>query len=62
MGALGGVRAHSPLRNFYQALVNRGKAKKLALVASARKILVWAWTCFSRNLDFDPKIIDPNFV
>jgi len=62
MGALGGVRGHNPLRNFYQALVKRGKAKKLALVASARKILVWAWTCFSRNLDFDPKKIDPNFV
>ena len=62
MGALGGVRGHNPLRNFYQALVQRGKAKKLALVASARKILVWAWTCFSRNLDFDPKKIDPNFV
>lgn len=62
MGALGGVRGHNPLRNFYQALVKRGKAKKLALVASARKILVWAWTCFSRNVAFDPKKIDPNFV
>ena len=61
MGALGGVRGHNPLRNFYQAMVARGKAKRLALVACARKILVWAWTCFSRNLDFDPKIIDPNF-
>ncbi|MCP4257806.1 MAG: IS110 family transposase [Planctomycetes bacterium] len=61
MGALGGVRGHNPLRNFYQAMVNRGKAKKLALVASARKILVWAWTCFSRNVDFDPTKIDPNF-
>jgi transposase len=61
-GALGGVRGHNPLRNFYQALVKRGKAKRLALVASARKILVWAWTCFSRQVDFDPTKIDPNFV
>jgi len=62
MGALGGIRGHNPLRNFYQAMVKRGKAKKLALVASARKILVWAWTCFSRNLAFDPKKIDPDFI
>jgi transposase len=62
MGALGGVRGHNPLRNFYQALVKRGKAKRLALVASARKILVWAWACFSRQVDFDPTKIDPNFV
>jgi len=62
MGALGGIRGHNPLRDFYQRLVGRGKAKKLALVAAARKILVWAWICFSRNLAFDPKKIDPNFV
>lgn len=62
MGALGGIRGHNPLRNFYRALVERGKAKRLALVAAARKILVWAWTCFSRQVDFDPKIIDPNFI
>lgn len=62
MGALGGIRGHNPLRLFYRALVERGKAKRLALVAAARKILVWAWTCFSRQLDFDPKKIIPNFI
>ena len=62
MGALGGVRGHNPLRTFYQALVKRGKAKRLALVAAARKILVWAWTCFSRKMEFDPCKIDPNFI
>jgi transposase len=62
MGALGGVRGHNPLRAFYQALVGRGKAKKLALVAAARKILIWAWAVFRSASPFDPKKIDPNFI
>ena len=54
MGALGGVRGNNPLKSFYQRLVGRGKAKKVALVAAARKILVWAWTIFSREIDWNP--------
>ena len=54
MSALGGMRSKgSPLHVFYTRLVNRGKAKKLALVASARKILVWCWTIFRDNTSFD---------
>jgi transposase len=55
MGALGGVSGHNPLRDFYQRLVGRGKAKKLALVAGARKILTWAWAVFRTNTAFDPQ-------
>lgn len=62
MGALGGVRGQNPLRTFYQRLVGRGKAKPLALVASARKILTWAWIVFSRDIPFDPAKIDPSFA
>ena len=54
MGALGGVRGNNPLNSFYQRLVGRGKAKKVALVAAARKILVWAWTIYSRQIDWNP--------
>ena len=54
MGALGGVRGQNPLRPFYNRLVGRGKAKKVALVAAARKILTWAWTIFSRQIEWDP--------
>ena len=54
MGALGGVRGHNPLREFYQRLVGRGKAKKLALTAGARKILVWAWAVYRHDTAFDP--------
>jgi len=54
MSALGGIKGkNSPLRAFYQRLVGRGKAKKLALVAAARKILVWCWAVFKSNTPFD---------
>lgn len=52
MGALGGVKGNNALRAFYQGLVARGKAKKLALVAAARKILVWAWAVFRDRAAF----------
>ena len=54
MGALGGIRGQNPLRAFYQRLVGRGKKKRLALVAAARKLLVWAWKVFQTETDFDP--------
>lgn len=54
MGALGGVRGQNPLRAFYLRLVGRGRPKKVALVAAARKILVWAWAIFRDQTTFDP--------
>lgn len=59
MAALGGVRGHNPLRTFYQRLLDNGKAKKLALVACSRKILVWAWAVFSSHQPFDPLKASP---
>lgn len=53
MSALGGIKGNNPLRIFYKRLVGRGKPKKVALVASARKILVWSWAVFSTNTPFD---------
>lgn len=53
MAALGGVRGRNVLADFYQRLVGRGKAKRLALVAAARKILVWSWAVFVNEVDFD---------
>lgn len=57
MGALSAVRgrgAHwAPLRPFYQRLVGRGKPKKLGIVAAARKLLTWAWTLFSRQIEWN---------
>ncbi len=54
MGAFGGVRGQNALRQFYRRLVSRGKAKRLALVAAAHKILIWAWAVFTQDVDFDP--------
>ncbi len=56
MGAFGGVRGQNALRAFYQGLVARGKAKRLALVAAARKILTWAWAVFRKATDFEPEL------
>ena len=53
LGALGGVRGNNPLRDFYHRLVGRGKAKKVALIAAARKILVWSWAIFQQQTYFD---------
>src|SRR4029450_10332587 len=51
--ALGGTHGHNPLRAFYQRLVGRGKPKKLALVAAARKLLIWAWAVFHQHTTFE---------
>jgi len=56
LAAFGGVRARGgPLRHFYCRLVGRGKAKKLALIAAARQLLVWAWAVYRTETDFDPQ-------
>lgn len=52
MCALGGVTGKNALRQYYERLVGRGKAKKLALVAAARKVLIWAWAVFRDQIDF----------
>jgi transposase len=62
MGALSAVHGHNPLHIFYERLVGRGKARKLAVVAAARKLLTWAWTLFSRQADWNPALhtqLDP---
>jgi len=58
MSALGGIKGNNPLRIFYKRLVGRGKPKKVALVASARKILVWSWAVFRTNTPFDTTRFD----
>ena len=57
MAALGGKRGKgdNPLRDFYERLVGRRKLKMVALVASARKILMWAWAIFRTHTYFDPR-------
>jgi transposase len=55
--ALGGNRAKdTPLTRFYRRLLARMKPKMVALIASARKILVWAFAVFRSGLPFDPAL------
>lgn len=57
MAAKGGVSARSgPLRHFFDRLRGRGKAFDLVLIAAARKILVWAFAIFSRQVPFDKSL------
>lgn len=53
MGALGALRGHNAVRTFYERLVGRGKRKKVALVAAARKLLTWAWAVYHSGTPFD---------
>ena len=54
MAAVSAVRYNPPLRAFYQRLVKRGKPKKVALVAAARKLLALMLTLLNHGRDFDP--------
>lgn len=60
MGATGGIRGNNPLRTYYERMMQRGKAHKVATVACSRKILVWAWAIFSSGQTFDPQRVLPN--
>ena len=55
--ALGGSRAKdTPLAHFYQRLLQRQKPPMVALIAAARKILVWAFAVFESGRPFDPAL------
>ena len=56
LGALGGVRGKNHLADVYHSLLAHNKAKKLALVACARKMLVWAWAVFTKDTTFDSSL------
>lgn len=56
MGALSAVHGHNPLHTFYERLVGRGKVRKLAVVAAARKLLTWAWAIFMRQVTWNPAL------
>jgi transposase len=56
MGALSAVHGHNPLHTFYERLVGRGRPRKVAVVAAARKLLTWAWILFSRQAIWNPAL------
>lgn len=56
MAALGAISGKNCIHAYYDAMVARGKKKKVALVACARKILTWAWAIISSGRRFDPTL------
>lgn len=54
LAALPAVRFNPLLCAFYQRLISRGKPKKAALVAAARKLLHIAWAVVTNRCFFDP--------
>ena len=54
MPALAAIRMDTPLKAFYQRLVNKGKAKKVAIVAVMAKLLKLVYGVLKHNKPFDP--------
>lgn len=54
MAAVSAVRFNPVFKAFYDRLLARGKRKKVALVAAARKLLVLMVTLLQQGRDFDP--------
>ncbi len=55
MPALVAIRFNHDLRDKYQQLVNAGKAKKVAITAVMRRIIVLANTLLREGRDWQPK-------
>lgn len=55
MAAASAARFNPVLKPYYQALVARGKPKKVARCAVARKLLHIAWACVTKHRFFDPQ-------
>ena len=54
MATLSAVRHNPPIRLFYERLLAKGKAKKVALVACMRKSLTVANSMFRKNTEWNP--------
>lgn len=55
MAALSATRCNQKIRAFYDRLIDRGKAKKTALVACMRKLLVIMNTMMKNGTQWDPE-------
>lgn len=49
------VRVNPVIRSFYERLINRGKCKKVALIACMRKMLHLIWGVLKNQSSFDPQ-------
>ncbi|MDQ7026455.1 MAG: IS110 family transposase, partial [Anaerolineae bacterium] len=58
MASAAASRFNPILKAFYQRLVARGKPKKVARCAVARKLIHLAWACVTKQQDFDPNYLE----
>jgi transposase len=56
MGALAGISKHAVFGDYYQGLLARGKAKKVALVAVMRKMVVMLNAMVKQNQPWNPAL------
>ena len=54
MPALSACRANPQMKQLYQRLVSKGKNKKLAIIAVARKLLLLIYTLWKSNSVYLP--------
>jgi transposase len=54
MPALSACRANPQMKQLYQRLVSKGKNKKLAVIAVARKLLLLIYTLWKSNSVYIP--------
>ena len=58
MPALVAIRFNHDLREKYQQLVSAGKAKKVAITAVMRRVVILANTLLREGRDWQPKALD----
>ena len=56
MAAVSAVRFNERIRAFYERLIERGKVKKVALVAAMRKLLLIAFACWKKGEFYRPAL------
>ena len=54
MPMLSAIQHNKPIKTFYQRLIKRGKLKIVAVIASMRKLIVFANAMLKNNADWNP--------
>jgi transposase len=57
MATLSAIQHNPVIKAFYQRLIAKGKPKKVAVCAAARKLLGIAWAVASKKQSFDPTYV-----
>ncbi len=58
MATLSAIQHNPLIKAFYQRLIAKGKAKKVAICAAARKLLRIAWAVATKKQSFDPAYLE----